>query len=184
MPLLSSVRPVAVAAALMAASLLGGCAYVSRTMSEGITSVITPYKVEIVQGNVVTSEQIAQIKPGRSRNDVRDILGSPLLADPFHGERWDYVFTLRRPGTEAQKRSVVIRFKGDTVETVDAPPDMPSEREFVASITRYKADPSKERKLMLTDEERGALPLPPAAAASTAAAPTGPTRSYPPLETL
>jgi hypothetical protein len=60
MPL--SFRIVALALPL-AAGLLSGCTLISRTMSEGITSVITPYKVEVVQGNVVTKEMLAQVQP-------------------------------------------------------------------------------------------------------------------------
>jgi outer membrane protein assembly factor BamE len=183
MPLSTPARNAVLSCLLLGSSLLGGCSLVSRTMSDGLTSVITPYRVEIVQGNVITSEQIAQIKPGRSRNEVRDILGSPLLADPFHAQRWDYFFALRRPGTEPQKRSVVVLFEGDVVKSVEAP-DLPSEREFIAAITRGKAEESK-RKLELTAEERAALPVPAATAASaSSAAPQGAVRSYPPLESL
>ena len=178
MPL--SFRIVALALPL-AAGLLSGCTLVSRTMSEGITSVITPYKVEVVQGNVVTKEMLAQIHTGSSRTDVRDALGSPLLADPFHAERWDYVFTIKRQGTDPQKRSVVIWFDGDTVKSIEAP-ELPTEEEFVASITRQRSQPLPERKLTLTDEERAALPVP-KAPTPTDTAPQGANRSYPPLET-
>ena len=177
MPL--SFRIVALALPL-AAGLLSGCTLISRTMSEGITSVITPYKVEVVQGNVVTKEMLAQIRAGSSRTDVRDALGSPLLADPFHAERWDYVFTIKRQGTDPQKRSVVIWFDGDTVKSIDAP-ELPTEEEFVASITRPRSQPLPERKLMLSDEERAALPVP-KAPTPTEATPQGANRSYPPLE--
>src|SRR4051812_45181535 len=80
---------------------------------------ITPYKIEIVQGNVVTSEQAAQVKPGMTRAQVRDALGSPLLADPFHAERWDYVFTIRRPRTQAQSRTVVVLFDNDVLKSIE-----------------------------------------------------------------
>ena len=60
-----------------------------------------PYRIDVAQGNVVTKEQLARVSPGMSRLQVRDILGSPLLTDPFHADRWDYVFTIKRPGTTA-----------------------------------------------------------------------------------
>jgi outer membrane protein assembly factor BamE len=169
-------------AAVAAVGLLTACSSVSRYMSDGLTQVITPYRIEIVQGNVITSEQIALIKPGRSRAEVREALGSPLIADPFHAQRWDYVFTLRRPGTEVQNRTVVVFFDGDVVKSVEAA-ELPSERDFIASITRGRVEEST-RKLSLTDEERAALPVPPVAAASAAAAETVVGRSYPPLESL
>jgi outer membrane protein assembly factor BamE len=57
-----------------------------------VTSVITPYRIDVRQGNFVTQEMVAQLKPGLSREQVRFILGSPLVADMFHGDRWDYVY--------------------------------------------------------------------------------------------
>ncbi len=172
-----------VRAALLLAGLgsIAGCNTVTSAMSDGITSVITPYRVEVVQGNVVTREQIAAIKPGVPRSRVRDVLGSPLVADPFHAQRWDYVFLIRRPGTEPQQRSVVVLFEGDLVKSVDSP-ELPSDREFVASISR-PINLDKEPKLELTPEERQALP-PPAKVATTEATnvPLGAARTYPPLE--
>jgi outer membrane protein assembly factor BamE len=159
---------------------LAGCSTFSNVMSGGITSVITPYKVEVVQGNVVTRDQLAGIKPGVARSRVRDVLGSPLLADPFHAQRWDYVFLIRRPGTEPQQRSVVILFDGDVVKSVQAP-DLPSELEFVASITKPGRS-GDSPKLELTEEERKTLPLPPPVEATASTAPLGAVRNYPPLE--
>ena len=167
-------------AALAGLAGLGGCTLISQKMSDGITSVITPYRVEVVQGNVVTREQIAAIKPGTPRNRVREVLGSPLLADAFHAQRWDYVFVIRRQGTEPQQRSVVVVFENDLVKSVQAP-DLPSELEFVASISRPSH--GSVPKLELTEDERQALPPPSkveTAAATTA--PQGAIRNYPPLE--
>jgi outer membrane protein assembly factor BamE len=182
MPQIRTHRLLPLAGALLGLAALGGCTLVTRTMSDGITSVITPYRVEVVQGNVVTREQLAAVKPGTQRARVRDVLGSPLIADPFHAERWDYVFVIRRPGTEPQQRSVTVRFNGDAVKEVESPADLPSELEFVASISRPgKADVPK---LELTPEERAALPPPPKVdtAVAAAAAPQGAVRNYPPLE--
>ncbi|WP_396267310.1 outer membrane protein assembly factor BamE [Ideonella sp.] len=170
------------AAAIAGLLAMTGCAQFSNTMSGGVTSLITPYRVEIVQGNVVTREQADLIKPGMSRTQVRDVLGSPMLADPFHAERWDYVFTMRRQGTEPQQRTVVVEFDGDRVKTLTAP-ELPTEREFVASISRPSRS-DKEPKLALTDEEKAALPAPAPRVASNADQPKGAARTYPPLEPL
>ncbi len=161
---------------LCAASLLAGCEALQRT--DSLFGLITPYRIDIVQGNAITKEQMALVKPGLTRLQVRDVLGTPMLADPFHAERWDYIFTLRRPGTPPQRRSVVVTFEGDVVKAVEAP-DLPSEREFVASISKIKVQGT--RKLELTEEERAALPPPPKREAP-AAEPMGPVREYPPLE--
>ncbi len=158
------------------AALLMGCQSLQRT--DSLVGFITPYRIDIVQGNAVTKEQAELIKPGLTRLQVRDILGTPLVSDPFHAQRWDYIFTLRRPGAEAQRRSVVVTFEGDVVKTVDAP-GLPSEREFVASISRTK-DP-RAPKLDLSEEERKALPTP-VRREIPAPEPIGPVREYPPLE--
>lgn len=155
-----------------------GCAS-SRHTDDGFFARITPYRIEIVQGNVVTSEQAARVRPGQTRAQVRDILGTPLITDPFHADRWDYLFTIRRDGLPAQRRSVVVWFDGDRLKTIEAP-DLPTEREFVQgiSVSRKKPEP---RVLELTDEQRKALPLPPPREAAPVAEAAGPVRNFPPL---
>jgi outer membrane protein assembly factor BamE len=155
---------------------LSGCESLQRT--DSLFGLITPYRIDIVQGNAITKEQAAQIKPGLSRLQVKDILGTPLITDPFHAQRWDYLFTLRRPNTDVQRRSVVVFFDGDVVKSIEAP-ELPSEREFVASISRFKD--LRAPKLELSDDERKALPVP-VKKPEPPAEPVGPVREYPPLE--
>ncbi len=162
---------------LVAAALaLAGCESLQRT--DSAVGAITPYRIDIVQGNAVTQEMAALIKPGMSRLQVRDILGTPLIADPFHANRWDYVFSMRRPGANVEARNVVVLFDGEVVKSITAPA-LPSEQAFVASISRIK-DVSAP-KLELTEQERAALP-PPKRLPTPAAEPMGPVRDYPPLE--
>ena len=170
-------RPLA-AAAVCGLLALAGCESLQR--SDSFLGVITPYRIDIVQGNVVTKEQAALVKPGMSRTQVRDILGSPLLTDAFHADRWDYVFTIRRQGTEPQLRRIMLRFEGEKLKSMDTNADLPSEREFVASIDTFKT-PRRTVPLELTDEQVKALPVPPKPAASAPEA-EGAERSYPPLE--
>jgi outer membrane protein assembly factor BamE len=149
---------------------------------------ITPYKVEVVQGNVITKEQAALIRVGMSPAQVRDVLGSPLLTDAFHANRWDYVFTIRRQGAEPQLRRVKALFEGEALQSLDTGGELPSEQEFVASIDTFKT-PRNAPALELTPEQLSALPLPKSAApsassASPAAASARPARDYPPLERL
>lgn len=161
-----------VCAGLAACSSLDGA-------SQRVASIITPYQIDVVQGNFVSSEQVALLKPGMERRAVRDLLGTPLLQSVFHADRWDYVFTIVRPGTEPQRRTIVATFKGDQLEKLDAP-ELPTEQEFVASISRVRASGSPPR-LELSPEQKKALPLPPTPAAETVV-PMGALRSYPPLE--
>jgi outer membrane protein assembly factor BamE len=165
---------------------LGGCSQMPKfdalsVSGDKVLGLVTPYRVEIVQGNVVTKEQLAAIKPGMPRAQVKDLLGSPLLTDLFHENRWDYVFTIRRQGAAPQNRHILLTFDGDKLTKIDAPDDLPTEKEFIASINTLKLR-GKEPKLELTEEERKALPPPVRTAAASAPEPMGAVRDYPPLE--
>jgi len=170
------------ALALAAMSLvLSGCGIRQIASDGSLLGLVTPYRIDIVQGNVVTREQLALVKPGMSRDQVREILGTPLLTDPFHAERWDFIFTIRRPGTEPQRRSIVAVFDGDVLKKLEMPEgQLPTENEFVAAIdpVKRKIEP---RVLELTEAQRKALPVP-ARKDNPTESPAGATRSYPPLE--
>jgi len=175
--------PTPFAACLLALAALSGCSSL-QSSDKNFLGFITPYRVEIVQGNVVTKEQVNEVKPGMTRLQVRDILGSPLLTDIFHADRWDYVFTIKRAGTAPQNRKVVVLFDGDALKSIDAPADLPGEHEFVASITSPKlAARGTPPVLELNEEQRKALPTPTPAPAEPRDTPSGPSRTYPPLET-
>lgn len=173
-------RPVLTACAL---ALLAGCSYLPSlpTDGESFLGVVTPYRMEIVQGNVVTREMAERLKPGLTRAQVRELLGSPLLTDIFHADRWDYVFSIRRQGAPYQQRRVTLFFEGETLKSFEAG-ELPSEQDFVASIDTRRA-PSKPPVLALTEEQLRALPAPAKTAPPKASdEPLGPARSYPPLE--
>ncbi len=170
-------RPAGAALIVLAAA-LAGCQ--SLQSSENFLGFVTPYRVEVVQGNVITSEQIVLAKPGLTRAQVRDVLGSPLLADPFHADRWDYVFTIRRQGAQPQLRRVVARFKADLLESVEGGAGLPSEHEFVASIDTFKTARNAP-PLVLSDEQVKALPVP-VRPTPPEPPPPVPARTYPPLE--
>jgi outer membrane protein assembly factor BamE len=184
-------RPLLASLPLLA--LLGGCSYLPTWDSlpslpsvtgEKVLGLVTPYRVEVVQGNVLTKEMVARVKPGMTKAQVRDVLGSPLLTDVFHESRWDYPFTIRRQGTAPQQRLVVATFDGDKLKALEVPDDLPTEMEFVASVNTFKPR-SKQPKLELSEAERAALPPPKQAAeAAPTAAAEGPApgRTYPPLD--
>ena len=74
------------------------------------------YRVEIQQGNVISAEQIEKITPGTPRNQVRFILGTPLIEDPFHAERWDYYYSLDlSKGEPVTKYRMSVWFENDLV---------------------------------------------------------------------
>jgi outer membrane protein assembly factor BamE len=164
---------------LSAAAMLFGCSSMQPTADKWF-GFITPYRIDIMQGNVVTKELVEQVKPGMSREQVRDLLGSPLLTSAFHADRWDYVFTLRRQGVEPQRRSIVATFKDNKLDKLEAP-ELPSEQEFVTSV-RPQRNGGKEPMLALTDEQKKALPPPVKTETPATATPQGAVRPYPPLE--
>ncbi len=140
-------------------------------------SFLEPYRIPVVQGNVVTREQVGVLRPGMSRIQVRDILGTPLLSSVFHADRWDYVFTLKRQGAEPQARRVTVYFKDGVLERFEADA-LPSETEFVLTLGRQ--EPPKVPVLEATPEKLREFP-PPAPAPETKPLPPLPA-SYPPLE--
>ncbi|WP_086125737.1 outer membrane protein assembly factor BamE [Hydrogenophaga sp. IBVHS1] len=172
-------RPLRVFACALALVGLGACSgYGDGTY--GLTSLVTPYKIDILQGNVVTREQSQLLKPGMTRPQVRDVLGSPLLTSVFHAERWDYVFTYKRQGQEPQRRKLTAFFKGDVLDRIEAD-ELPSETEFVASLDSRRK-PGKVLPLEATPEQLKAFQernpgtpvTPPPSAPANA--------NYPPLE--
>ena len=93
---------------------------------------ITPYRIEIQQGNFVTQEMVAQLKPGLTRDQVRFVMGTPLVSDIFHEERWDYVFVRQRANSpDVEYRRIAVFFEDGKLKRVDgdvvaaAPPGKP-----------------------------------------------------------
>ncbi len=83
-----------------------------------ITSILTPYRIDVRQGNFVTQDMVVQLKPGLSREQVRFILGSPLLADMFHADRWDYVYRFQPGKGEAEQRVLTVFFQDNKLARV------------------------------------------------------------------
>ncbi|MBI2768251.1 MAG: outer membrane protein assembly factor BamE [Burkholderiales bacterium] len=144
-----------------------------------LLTAVTPYRVEVVQGNFVSKEQVEALKPGMSRQQVKETLGTPLLASVFHSERWDYVFTLKRQGVDPQSRKLTVYFKGNVMDRFEGD-EMPSEAEFVATLDKRKA--GKVPVLEASEEKLGKFTATPAAADATPAAAAPPAVNYPPLE--
>lgn len=175
LPLSSLMRCGLVFAACAAAA---GCSSVDA-VSRRVANVITPYRIEVVQGNFVSSEQVAQLKPGMSRQQVKDLLGTPLVTDIFHAQRWDYVFTLRRQGVPEQARRLTLYFQGDALERFDGD-TMPSETEFIAAINKRRG--GKIPQLEATEEQLQRAGSKPSTPARAQPAEPPPAVSYPPLE--
>lgn len=81
---------------------------------------LTPYRIEIQQGNYVTQEMVAQLKPGLTRDQVRFVLGTPLVSDIFHDARWDYVFLRQRANSrEIEYRRIAVFFEDGKLKRIE-----------------------------------------------------------------
>jgi len=93
-----------VALALLCAPLLAGCG-LPRALG------IAPYKIEIQQGNFISQEMTSQLKEGMSKEQVRQIMGTPLLVDLFHNERWDYIYSRATSDGRREERKLAVFFE-------------------------------------------------------------------------
>lgn len=194
-PFLFHARALRLAALLAAAALaLGACSSFDRA-TQGMADALTLYKPEVVQGNFVSKEQVQALRPGMTRLQVRDILGTPLMASVFHANRWDYVFTMQRQRVEPQRYRLTLYFTPEGLLDRFDGDEMPSETEFVDRIGTKRN--VKVPPLQATEEQLSRFA--PAGDAASAAANAGvapgadavisaseaaprPAGSYPPLE--
>ena len=90
------------------------------------------YRINIQQGIVVTQEMADQLKPGMTRDQVKFIMGTPILADPFHAARWDYPFRFQPGRGRVEERRFTVYFENDKLARFEGDP-FPTEEEFAAS---------------------------------------------------
>lgn len=135
------------AVALLA--LLAGCS----SMRNWAPPFMQPYRPDVQQGNVITQEMVEQLRDGMTRDQVRFLLGTPMLASLFHQDRWDYVYYLKRgKGTEVQSRRLVVYFKDNRLVRFAADP-MPLEAQADNLILGRDANkvPSKNAPVRPSD---------------------------------
>lgn len=77
------------------------------------------YQMTIQQGNIITEEMVDRLEPGMTRSQVRYLLGTPMLTDLFHQDRWYYTYTIRLPHREMEKKPLVVYFDGDVMTRVE-----------------------------------------------------------------
>jgi len=160
MPSFSTHRSAFAAALCLAAAVLTGCASKNTLTNEtaaasqsaagavttskptGFQRVVgffTPYRIDIQQGNFVSREMVAQLKEGMqrpegvTREQVRFVLGTPLLTDVFHADRWDYVFRLKKSSGEVIASRVTAFFKDNRLVNIEGD-TLPTEQEYLALI--------------------------------------------------
>ena len=77
------------------------------------------HKLEIQQGNLVTADALEQLQIGMTRKQVKFLLGTPLIQDPFHHDRWDYLYTLKISRQPLQRQRLTLYFEGDTLSRIE-----------------------------------------------------------------
>ena len=125
------------AMALLAAlllPLLSGCS------SWGFPGV---YRINVEQGNIVTREMIDQLEPGMNRHQVRYILGTPLIEDPFNPQRWEYLYSLRNGDKLLLELRLTVYFDGDTLTHFDSTLPPSSEKEEAPEATGDAEEPDQ-----------------------------------------
>ncbi|MFK0379434.1 outer membrane protein assembly factor BamE [Pandoraea sp. NPDC090278] len=145
-------------------------------MTDKVIGVVTPYRINIVQGNFVSKEAYEQLKAGMTRDQVRQLLGTPLLADIFHANRWDYVFYFKRGNASVvQERHLKVYFEGDTLARWEGGENLPTEYQLVQEIDGQKGKAVKTEapapSTASAAAAEAAAPSPDAAAAAPTAAP-------------
>ena len=91
---------------IVTTALLNGCSYLKYP---------DIHKVTVQQGNIVSQEMVDKLQPGMTRSQVRYILGTPLLMDTFDQDRWDYYYSIRRPGQKEMREKITVFFDGNTL---------------------------------------------------------------------
>lgn len=105
------------------------------TSCSRIYSLVTPYKIDVQQGNVVTQDMVSKLKPGMTKAQVRYALGTPLITDVFHPERWDYVYLFEKHGVLTERRRITVVFEGDALKRLEG--------DVVAAKPAAKQEPEK-----------------------------------------
>jgi len=111
------------------------------------------YKLDVQQGNIITAEMLMGLKPGMTRAQVKYVLGTPLIQDSFHENRWDYIYKMIKDDRLIEERHVVVRFaddelvdvKGDIIQSNDILIGAETEKQSKV-ITLSEADYAEQKK--------------------------------------
>ncbi len=113
---------------------------------------LTVHKIDVQQGNALDAEMIAKVKIGMSKEQVRYVLGSPLITDSFHPDRWDYIYLFTPGYGEQERKQLTLTFDRDDVININKRNINESEVASASSNDSKKND-SKEEKLSEKEEE-------------------------------
>lgn len=114
--------------------LLPACSYIPMAPSV--------YKIDIQQGNVVTQEMVSRLKPGMTKSQVRFALGTPLVTDVFHPDRWDYVYRFQKAGVLTEQRHVTVVFENELLKRVEGDTMPAANDKPAAAVPAAEAGPA------------------------------------------
>lgn len=141
-----------------------------------------PHKIDIPQGNIVTQEMVEKLQAGMTRNQVRFVLGTPLLVDPFRNDRWDYLYLLNQRGSLVEQRQLKVYFKDDRLVRYEG--DLPVNKALTNATGKPPAGTPAQPLVGppgLPALEKPAMGAPPAAPAAVAPAAPAPPLGDPQL---
>lgn len=147
-------------ALLAGLALIAGCQAISNATSGMATSMsavtgwaptfLGPYRPDVHQGNIITQEMVDQLRQGMTREQVRFMLGTPLLTDEFHKDRWDYPYYLNPLKGQVQSRRLTVFFKDNKVERFvsdEMPPESMADAMILGTHAARKAKPAPKQQV-------------------------------------
>ncbi|MDR4653001.1 MAG: outer membrane protein assembly factor BamE [Nitrosomonas sp.] len=122
--------PIKIITLLVFLSFLAGCSLAPRLL----------YKIDVQQGNVLTDEMLEKLRPGMTRSQVRFVLGSPLIVDPFRNNRWDYAYIQRIRGGLVEQKKLTVYFEDDRLVRTEMQEIYSSGRKTPQADAQQKSD--------------------------------------------
>lgn len=147
------------AGAISAMSLLSGCSTVVDTagsIGDAIPAALqhTPlfYRIDVQQGNALEQPNVSRLEPGMSKNQVQFIMGTPLLVDVFHQDRWDYYYGMKRGNGEIEKKHIALFFEDDKLVRTEGDlwPQPLDEKDQLKATEVYSVPDYEEKKGIFT----------------------------------
>lgn len=126
---------------------------VCATLSTGGCSYFRPHRIDIQQGNVITQDMVDQLQPGMDKRKILLVMGSPLVQDVFHADRWDYVYELYQAGELVQEKQVTLYFENEQLARIegDLRPNPQARSKPQAREVLITVPPQPEKKKSLID---------------------------------
>ncbi len=107
------------------------------------------YKIDIQQGNVIEQEMIDKLKPGMDKNQVKFIMGTPVLIDPFHNDRWEYIYSFQKGGNVREQRHITLHFEEEKLAYISGDievSNLPRKQNDIVTEEEAIVVPEKEKE--------------------------------------